>query len=300
MTAALARLRGALAARLAREPRRPPPEPAAPTAAEEVQQAIAQLQLAGQLSNDDRDMVAGLLNLRELEVSDIMVHRTKMATLDAGEPPGEIVREVLASPFTRLPIWRDSPENITGVLHAKDLLRELQALGGDVARLDLDKIALPAWFVPDNTLVTDQLKAFRRRKQHFALVVDEYGEVMGLVTLEDILEEIVGDIADEHDKAFTGARRHPDGSVSVEGSVAIRDLNRAMGWHLPDEEATTIAGLVIHEARIIPEPGQTFLFHGFRFQVMRKQRNRVTLLRVMPLAPKRVLPASPGAASGRL
>jgi Mg2+/Co2+ transporter CorB len=207
---------------------------------------------------------------------------------------------VLASPFTRLPIWRDSPENITGVLHAKDLLRELQALGGDVARLDLDKIALPAWFVPDNTLVTDQLKAFRRRKQHFALVVDEYGEVMGLVTLEDILEEIVGDIADEHDKAFTGARRHPDGSVSVEGSVAIRDLNRAMGWHLPDEEATTIAGLVIHEARIIPEPGQTFLFHGFRFQVMRKQRNRVTLLRVMPLAPKRALPAPPGAASGRL
>jgi Mg2+/Co2+ transporter CorB len=300
MTAALARLRGALAARLAREPRRPPPEPAAPTAAEEVQEAIARLQEAAQLGNDDRDMVAGLINLRELEVSDIMVHRTKMATLDAGEPPGEIVREVLASPFTRLPIWRDSPENITGVLHAKDLLRELQALNGDVAQLNLDKIALPAWFVPDNTLVTDQLKAFRRRKQHFALVVDEYGEVMGLVTLEDILEEIVGDIADEHDKAFTGARRHPDGSVSVEGSVAIRDLNRAMGWHLPDEEATTIAGLVIHEARIIPEPGQTFLFHGFRFQVMRKQRNRVTLLRVMPLAPKRVLPASPGAASGRL
>ncbi len=241
-------------------------------------------------------MVAGLLNLRELEVSDIMVHRTKMATLDAGEPPGEIVREVLASPFTRLPIWRDSPENITGVLHAKDLLRELQALGGDVAQLDLDKIALPAWFVPDNTLVTDQLKAFRRRKQHFALVVDEYGEVMGLVTLEDILEEIVGDIADEHDKAFTGARRHPDGSVSVEGSVAIRDLNRAMGWHLPDEEATTIAGLVIHEARIIPEPGQTFLFHGFRFQVMRKQRNRVTLLRVMPLRQRWLAARSAGRA----
>lgn len=298
MTVALARLRGALAARLAREPRRAPPEPApAPSAGEAVQQAIARLQQAAALGDDDRDMVAGLINLRELEVSDIMVHRTKMATLDCGEPPGEIVREVLASPFTRLPIWRDSPENITGVLHAKDLLRELQALGGEVERLDLQKIALPAWFVPDNTLVTDQLKAFRRRKQHFALVVDEYGEVMGLVTLEDILEEIVGDIADEHDKAFTGARRHPDGSVSVEGSVAIRDLNRAMGWHLPDEEATTIAGLVIHEARIIPEPGQAFLFHGFRFQVMRKQRNRITLLRVTPLSPKR--PAAPPSAANR-
>jgi len=268
-----------------RPPARPPQAPSPPELSpkDELRQALATLQRAAGIVADDLAMVEGLLNLRELEVSDVMVHRTKMATLDVGQPPAEIVRQVLASPFTRLPLWREAPDNIVGVLHAKDLLRELQALGSDLAGLDVEKIARPPWFVPDGTLLTDQLKAFRRRKQHFALVVDEYGEVMGLVTLEDILEEIVGDIADEHDRAFTGARRHPDGSVSVEGSVPIRDINRAMGWSLPDDEATTVAGLVIHEARIIPEPGQAFLFHGFRFQVMRKQRNRITLLRLTPL-----------------
>ncbi|QFR33172.1 CBS domain-containing protein [Ancylobacter sp. TS-1] len=270
--------------------RAPLPAPTTEPAEDELRQALDALRRAAGIVGDDLAMIEGLLNLRELEVSDIMVHRTKMATLDAGLPPADIVREVLASPHTRLPLWRDTPDNIVGVLHAKDLLRELQALGNDIDRLDVGTIARPPWFVPDVTLLTDQLKAFRRRKQHFALVVDEYGEVMGLVTLEDILEEIVGDIADEHDKAFTGARRHPDGSVSVEGSVPIRDLNRAMGWSLPDEEATTVAGLVIHEARIIPEPGQAFLFHGFRFQVMRKQRNRITLLRVVPLRATRARP----------
>ncbi|WGD28510.1 HlyC/CorC family transporter [Ancylobacter sp. WKF20] len=253
------------------------------SASEELRGAVDLLHREGSVVKDERDMLGGLLDLSELEVSDIMVHRTKMASLNADEPPEKIVREALASPFTRLPLWRERPDNIVGVLHAKDLLRELQALGNDVTRLSVEKIAREPWFVPDVTSLADQLKAFRRRKQHFALVVDEYGEVMGLVTLEDILEEIVGDITDEHDRAFTGARRNPDGSVSVEGSVPIRDVNRAMGWDLPDEEATTIAGLVIHEARIIPEPGQTFLFHGFRFQVMRKQRNRITLLRVTPL-----------------
>ncbi|MCS0497397.1 HlyC/CorC family transporter [Ancylobacter mangrovi] len=253
------------------------------TAAEELRGAVDLLHREGSVVKDERDMLGGLLDLGELEVSDIMVHRTKMASLNADEPPEKLVNEVLASPFTRLPLWRERPDNIVGVLHAKDLLRELRTIGNDIAGLDIEKIALPAWFVPDVTSLADQLKAFRRRKQHFALVVDEYGEVMGLVTLEDILEEIVGDISDEHDKAFAGARRNPDGSVSVEGSMAIRDLNRAMGWELPDEEATTIAGLVIHEARIIPEPGQAFIFHGFRFQVMRKQRNRITLLRVSPL-----------------
>ena len=267
------------------------------SASDELRGTVDLLHREGSVVKDERDMLGGLLDLGELEVSDIMVHRTKMASLNADEPPERIVQEVLASPHTRLPLWRERPDNIVGVLHAKDLLRELIAVGNDTSKLDVEKIARTPWFVPDVTSLPDQLKAFRRRKQHFALVVDEYGEVMGLVTLEDILEEIVGDISDEHDKAFTGARRNPDGSVSVEGTVAIRDLNRAMGWHLPDEEATTIAGLVIHEARIIPEPGQAFMFHGFRFQVMRKQRNRITLLRVAPL--RRAGPAAPGSAASR-
>jgi Mg2+/Co2+ transporter CorB len=212
-----------------------------------------------------------------------MVHRTSMATIDVDDPPEKIVSEVLASSYTRLPIWRGTPENIIGVLHAKDLLREIDAVGGDETKIDIGAIALEPWFVPDTTSLAAQLKAFRKRKTHFALVVDEYGEVMGLVTLEDIIEEIVGDISDEHDVAMTGMRPQPDGSVTVDGAMPIRDLNRAMEWHLPDEEATTIAGLVIHEAQLIPEPGQIFTFHGFRFQVLRKSRNRITAMKISPL-----------------
>ena len=148
-----------------------------------------------------------------------------------------------------------------------------------MSKVDIRAIATKPWFVPDTTSLTDQLNAFLKRKAHIALVVDEYGEVQGLVTLEDILEEIVGDIADEYDVDVQGVRPQPDGSVNVDGSVPIRDLNRAIDWDLPDEEATTVAGLVIHEARIIPEPGQAFTFHGFRFQVLRKNRNRITALR---------------------
>jgi Mg2+/Co2+ transporter CorB len=215
-----------------------------------------------------------------------MVHRTEMTTVNADDPAEDIVNAVLKSGFTRIPLWRDKPENIVGILHAKDLLRVLKNAEGDLGEVDVMAIALPPWFVPDIRALSEQLKAFRRRKTHFALVVDEYGEVEGLVTLEDILEEIVGDISDEHDIPVPGVRPQPDGSVNVDGSVPIRDLNRAMDWNLPDAEATTIAGLVIHEARSIPDVGQSFTFHGFRFSVMRKQRNRIMALRITPLVRK--------------
>ncbi|MFV0282139.1 MAG: HlyC/CorC family transporter [Rhodoblastus sp.] len=248
---------------------------------DELKSTVDYLHQEGGVARADRDMFGGLLDLKELTVSDVMVHRTKMATVNAGLSPRELVREVLASPNTRLPLWRDEPENIIGVLHAKDLLRELEA-AGDPDKINIDDIALEAWFVPETTELGDQLQAFRRRKTHFALVVDEYGVVMGLVTLEDILEEIVGDISDEHDIVAQGVRQTADGGVIVDGAVPVRDLNRIMDWRLPDEEATTIAGVVIHEARMIPEPGQTFTFHGFRFEVLRKTRNRITSLRVTP------------------
>jgi len=230
----------------------------------------------------DQAMLGGLLNLKELSVSDVMIHRTKMGMIDAALPPGEIIAAVLKSGHTRLPIFRDRPDNILGVLNARDLLAALQQANGDSAKLDVEKIAKPAWYVPDTRPISDQLNAFLRRKTHFALVVDEYGEVMGLITLEDILEEIVGEIVDEHDAMASGVRRHADGSFTIDGAVPIRDLNRALEWELPDEEATTLAGLVVHEARMIPNPGQAFTFHGFRFEVLRKRRNQVTLLKVTP------------------
>jgi Mg2+/Co2+ transporter CorB len=215
-----------------------------------------------------------------------MIHRTNMITLNADDKPEDVVNAVIASPVTRIPFWRGNPENIIGVLHVKDLLRALHAVDGDAAKVDIAALMAPPWFVPDTRPVSEQLKAFRRRKTPFALVVDEYGEVEGLVTLEDILEEIVGDITDEHDVAMPGVRRQPDGSVNVDGAVSIRDLNRVMDWNLPDEEATTIAGLVIHEARSIPDVGQSFTFHGFRFRVLRRARNRITALRIQPLPRK--------------
>jgi Mg2+/Co2+ transporter CorB len=253
------------------------------SAHEELRGTVDLLHREGGVEKLDRDMMGGLLDLRELTVSDVMVHRTEMMMVNADDPPAQIVEAVLKSEYTRVPLWRESAENIIGILHAKDLLRALNAADNDVTKIDIAAIMLPPWFVPDIRPLSEQLKAFRRRKTHFALVVDEYGEVEGLVTLEDILEEIVGDISDEHDVPVPGVRPQPDGSVNVDGAVPIRDLNRVMGWDLPDEEATTIAGLVIHEARSIPEVGQSFTFHNFRFRVLRRARNRITALRIQPL-----------------
>jgi Mg2+/Co2+ transporter CorB len=256
------------------------------SAHEELRGAVDLFHREGEVEKLDRDMFGGVLDLRELIVSDVMIHRTNMITLKVDDPPFDVVNAVIASPVTRIPLWRDNPENIVGVLHVRDLLRALHAVDGDAAKIDVAALMTPPWFVPEMRPVSEQLKAFRRRKTPFALVVDEYGEVEGLVTLEDILEEIVGDITDEHDVAMPGVRRQPDGSVTVEGAVPIRDLNRVMDWNLPDEEATTIAGLVIHEARSIPEVGQSFTFHGFRFRVLRRARNRITALRIQPLPRK--------------
>lgn len=250
---------------------------------ERLRGAVDLIHHEGGVEKSDRDMLGGLLDLKDLQVSDVMVHRTEMVMINADLPADELVREMLATEYTRIPLWRDKPENIVGVLHAKDVLRAIRLNEGDISKIDVNSIMLPPWFVPDLRPLSEQLKAFRRRKTHFALVVDEYGEVEGMVTLEDILEEIVGDISDEHDVEMAGVRAQPDGSVVVDGSVPIRDLNRAMDWHLPDEEATTIAGLVIHEARSIPERGQNFTFHGFRFRVLRRERNRITALRIVPL-----------------
>lgn len=253
------------------------------SAHEELRGTLDLLHREGGVEKQHRDMFGGVLDLKELQVSDVMIHRTEMITVCIDNGPENAVKEILAAPVTRIPLWSGKPENIVGILHAKNLLKALQGVEGDASKIDLVAICRPPWFVPTIRPVTEQLKAFRRRKTPLALVVDEYGEMMGLVTLEDIIEEIIGDISDEHDVEVPGVSLQPDGSVTVEGSVPVRDLNRAMEWTLPDEEATTIAGLVIHEARSIPDVGQTFTFHGFRFRVLRKERNRITSLRITPL-----------------
>ena len=249
---------------------------------EEIRGAVEYHHSEGMVESHDRRMLGGVLDLAELDVSEVMVHRKSIAMLDADQPAGLVVREALEAPHTRLPVYRDDPENIIGVLHAKDLLAAVAASEGKFDQIDVAAIAREPWFIPDTTKLKDQLNAFRKRRTHFALVVDEYGALQGLVTLEDIIEEIVGEIEDEHDLVVQGVRRQSDGSVVVDGQVTIRDLNRALDWDLPDEHAVTVAGLVIHEAQTIPDPGQTFIFHGHRFQIVRRQRNQVTTLRVSP------------------
>jgi Mg2+/Co2+ transporter CorB len=236
----------------------------------------------GSFITQDRNMLGGILDLQDLEVLDAMIHRTKMMSIDASDTTEKIVNQVLKSGHTRFPVWKDSQDNIVGILHAKNLFAALQENDGDSTKIKIEDVMGSTWFVPDTRPLADQLKAFLRRKTHFAIVVDEYGEVQGLITLEDIIEEIIGDIRDEHDFDTIGIKPQPDGSYIVEGTVPLRDLNRAFNWSLPDEEATTIAGLVIHDARMIPDVGQVFNFHGFRLEVLKKRKHQVTSVKLTP------------------
>lgn len=249
---------------------------------EEIRGAIDLHHSEGAVEAEDRFMLGGVLDLKSLSVAEVMVHRKNMAMLDAGLPSQQLLDLVLTSKHTRLPLYRDDPENIIGVLHVKDLLRAVARHRGGIASIDIPSLATKPWFVPETTTLQEQLSEFLKRGLHFAIVVDEYGALRGLITLEDILEEIVGQIRDEHDRETSGVRPQADGTVIVDGWVPIRDANRAMHWSLPDDDATTLAGLVIHESQTIPEVGQVFVFHEFKFEIMRKHKNQITAIRVTP------------------
>ena len=246
------------------------------------------------MEKEDRDRLLGALDLGDRTVEEIMLHRSQIEMIDADSPASAVLEQALASPHTRLPVYKDEPENVVGLIHAKDLSRAMYAAGQDAdqgsyreayAKFDIMQVAMEPYFIPETTTLDDQMRQFLRRHTHFALVVDEYGSLQGLITLEDILEEIVGEITDEFDtaNAHEEITRLNDGSYMVEGAMTIRDLNRAMDWTLPDEEANTIAGLVIHEAQMIPNAGQQFSFHGFRFEVVERVENRISRLRIRPL-----------------
>ena len=242
---------------------------------------------------DDREtqaMLSSVLDLNEISVDEIMTHRAGVNMVNADADLNSLLTEVLASPHTRHPVYSGNPDNIVGVLHVKDLLRAVgqEDMSGGVGRNTgptggrqiVQDIASEPYFIPETTLLFDQLQAFRMRREHFAVVVDEYGDLRGIVTLEDILEEIVGDIDDEHDVDLAGLNAQADGSWIVDGAVTIRDLNRALGWQLPDEDAATIAGLVLFESRTIPRPGQEFRFHDIRFRILKREGNKITSLRL--------------------
>ncbi|MBO9477668.1 HlyC/CorC family transporter [Shimia sp. R11_0] len=259
---------------------------------EEIAGAIQLGHSEGIVEKEDRDRILGALDLSDRTVEEIMLHRSGIEMINADNSPGEILNQCLESKHTRLPVFKDEPENIIGVVHAKDLFRAMyrrvREAGNSTADrmtdIVLDEVAKEPYFVPETTSLDDQMREFLRRHAHFALVVDEYGSLQGLITLEDILEEIVGEITDEFDGGSDQLiRKSEDGQFLIEGAMTIRDLNRATDWNLPDEEANTIAGLVIHEAQMIPTVGQVFSFHGFRFEVTGREANRITNLKIRPL-----------------
>ncbi len=229
-------------------------------------------------------MLRSILDLAEIDVSEVMTHRKNAVMIDIDRKSTDIIDEVLNNNFSRVAVWKDSPDNIVGILHAKQLLRALRSHAENLDEVDIASTVSPPWFIPETTTLLDQLQSFRERREHFAVVVDEYGSFMGIVTLEDILEEIVGEVFDEYDVNVPGVRAQSDGSYIVNGSVTIRDLNREFDWHLPDEEAVTVAGLVLHETQQIPDVGQVFTFHNLRFEILRRQRNQITSVRITPPA----------------
>ncbi len=253
------------------------------SAHEELRGAIDLHHSEGRVDKEARDLIRGALELDELRVEEIMMHRKSIEMIDLDLPNDEIIRLALESAYTRLPLFRGDPDNIIGILHAKDLMRAFWDADGKPDGINFETIARQPYFVPETTTLQEQLGAFKLKQEHFALVVDEYGAIMGLVTMEDILEEIVGEIEDEYDSPVQGVRPQGDGTLNVDGDVTIRDLNRAMDWNLPDDEAVTVAGLVIHEGQCIPEVGQTFSFHGFRFSILRRRRNQITAIKISPI-----------------
>ncbi len=259
---------------------------------EEIAGALNLGHSEGVVEKEDRDRILGALDLAERTVEEVMLHRSGIEMINADSEPQDILNQCLESPHTRLPVFREEQENIIGVIHAKDLLRAMYKLLGEAgekgfAALETFRIAdvaMKPYFVPNTTSLDDQMRQFLRRRTHFALVVDEYGSLQGMITLEDILEEIVGEITDEFDPdGDFPIRRADDGTYWVEGGMTIRDFNRATDWTLPDEEANTVAGLVLHEAQMIPTVGQVFSFHGFRFEVVEREGNRITRLKIRPL-----------------
>lgn len=249
---------------------------------DEIRGAIDLQAHEGGIVKEHKDMLAGILDLDEISLEDVMVHRKNIETINAQDDIEDIFQQIVSSPYTRLPMWEGDQDNIVGVVHAKDILRITRKNSGNLDRKILNDVVIPPWFVPETTSLREQLKMFLAKKVHFALVVDEYGALMGIITLEDILEEIVGEIVDEHDTLNSDIRALNTGEIIAEGTTPIRDLNRQFNWNLNDDEAITIAGYIIDQAEIIPLPGQFFNKNGFKFEILKRKRNQITLIKIHP------------------
>lgn len=249
----------------------------------------------GSMLTEDKEMLSGVFDLVDTEVREVMKRRSEIVSINVNEPVETNARFVADCRHSRIPVWEDSPDRIIGVLHVKDLFRVIHAEAKTPADIDMRSLIRTPWFVPESTTCKVQLKAFQDRKSHIAIVVDEYGSVTGLVTLEDILEEVVGEIEDEHDLPLRkGIQRKSDGTYHIDGAVTLREINRTLPWNLEEEDSTTLAGYITAFAQCIPQVDEIFEIEDVMFQVLAREENRLTLIKARQIGdradPKSVPP----------
>lgn len=234
------------------------------------------------IGKEEKQMLKSILDLDEITVGSIMVSRNDIFSFSSDVSYSELLSKLKQSPHSRIPVWKNNPENIVGVLHVRKLIGEKQ---NDPKKFDILSYCQKPWFIPESTKLDNQLIAFKKRKEHFSIVVDEYGEFLGIITLEDIIEEIVGDIDDELDdlklqKNINGIKETSKNNFIVNGTVNIRDFNKQTKTELPINNASTIAGLILYESRVIPKKGQVFSFFGLKFKILSKKNNQIRMLKI--------------------
>ena len=234
-------------------------------------------------SKDEKNMLKSILDLDDITVGSIMVPRKDIFSLPSNIQYNELINKLNNSPHSRIPIWEKNPENIIGIFHIRKLI-EIKA--DEFKTFNIKSLCQKPWFIPESTRLDNQLLEFKRRKEHFSIVVDEYGEFLGIVTLEDIIEEIVGEIDDEQDvlkisKGSEDIKSINSKSYLVKGNVTIRELNKELNINIPVSNASTVAGLVLYESRTIPKKGQIFSFFDLKFEILSKKNNQITLLKII-------------------
>ncbi|MDD9331287.1 MAG: HlyC/CorC family transporter [Wolbachia sp.] len=251
------------------------------SAADAMRNMITLHRSEGTMLPQDLDMLNSILDLAETEISQIMTHRKNLFSLAINQNKEDLIRHVLTSSHSRIPLWQKEPENIVGVVHVKDLINALREKNNNTEEVDITQVMSKPWFIPESTLLSVQLHNFRKNRKHFALVIDEYGALQGIVTLEDILEEIVGDISDEHDVITENLiKKISDNVYHIEGEATIRDINRQLHWDLPSEEASTLAGMIVNDIERIPDEGEEFSMYGFHFKIFKKDKNIISIVEV--------------------
>lgn len=232
------------------------------------------------ISKRHQQMLLGILDLEKVTVEDIMIPRNEIMGIDLDAPLDVIIEQLSTSQHTRLPLYRDNIDNVIGMLHLRHVVHLMQK--EEFNKMALEEISRENYFVPEGTPLHTQLLNFQRHRRRIGLVVNEYGDIQGLVTLEDILEEIVGEFTSNPDALSPDIHPQEDGSLLVDASITIRELNRVMQWHLPTEGPKTLNGLILEYLETIPEAGISLRLEGYPIEIIQATNNAVKTVRIYP------------------